>query len=199
MGADPTSLAARLPPLHGTLDQTRCRIHWRVDRSIPSDRDSNIVLLGNSVTFDEEFKVKPEQSSTPELVVESYFNAVANNDLAGIEAVVADDFIQHSPPINSQQDRSAFIEEWRQRIAENPDSALKYERVHRISETIADGPRMGTWVHEWGIYRRTDDTLAFKLAASFKVHDGKLVAAHAYFDRLDVMTQAGFTLTPPAG
>lgn len=133
----------------------------------------------------------------PEVIVDGYFAAVSNNDLEAIEAIVAEDFVQYPPPVDSRQDRQSFLDEWRIRIAENPDSALNYERSHRITEEVAAGPRAGSWVHEWGTYVRSDGGLSFRLSASFKVHDGRLEAVHAYFDRLDVMTQAGFTLTPP--
>lgn len=132
-----------------------------------------------------------------ETVVDAYFDAVGRNDLPAIEALVAEDFVQHPPQIDSQQDRRAFLEEWRQRIDESPDTALEYEREHRISETVEAGPRSGTWVHEWGTYRRTDGKLSFRLSASFRIHDGQIAETHGYFDRLDIMTQAGFTLTPP--
>lgn len=140
--------------------------------------------------------IRPDAGT--EAVVDAYFDAVARNDLPAIEALVAEDFIQYPPPANSQQDRQAFLEEWRQRIDENPDSALEYERTHRMSETVEAGAREGSWVYEWGTYRRTDGQLTFKLSASFRVHNGRIVEVHGYFDRLDIMTQGGFTLTPPA-
>lgn len=130
-------------------------------------------------------------------VVDSYFEAVGQNDLAALESIVGDDFIQYPPPVGVHQDRQTFVEEWRQRISENPDHALKYERSHQICETVETGPRAGSWVHEWGTYQRSDGGLTFRLSASFQIRDGQIVAIHAYFDRLDIMTQAGFTLTPP--
>ncbi len=142
--------------------------------------------------------MSPDSDDGPESIVDRYFEAVAHNDLDAIESIITEDFVQHPPVVDSRQDRRSFLEEWRLRIAENPDSALEYERVHRLTEEVDSGPRAGSWVHEWGKYVRSDGELSFKLSASFRVHGGRLDEVHAYFDRLDVMTQAGFTLTPPS-
>ena len=136
-------------------------------------------------------------NANPGDVVDAYFDAVAKNDVAAIQALTADDFVQYPPPLGAEQDRPTFIAEWEQRVSENPNSALVYERDHRILETIEDGPRTGEWVHEWGVYRRTDEQLAFKLNASFRLREGRLAEIRAYFDRLDVMSQGGYTLQPP--
>ena len=130
-------------------------------------------------------------------VVETYFEAVANNDIDAITSVITEDFTQFPPPAGVRQDRDEFIAEWRQRIEDDPTSALKYERAHSVTERIKSGPREGEWIHEWGTYRRTDGLLTFKLNASFRITEGKVSEIHAFFDRLDVMTQAGFTLAPP--
>lgn len=136
-------------------------------------------------------KIKPGD------VVDAYFAAVAVNDVAALKALISDDFVQYPPPLGAEQDRDAFASEWDSRVAQNPDSALAYEREHQVLETIESGSRAGEWVHEWGVYRRSDDELAFKLSASFRVSEGRLSEIRAYFDRLDVMTQGGYTLQPP--
>lgn len=141
--------------------------------------------------------MSPTNHPQAEATVEAYFAAVGRNDLAGIEAVLHDDFIQYPPQINIQQDRDAFLAEWSQRFKDSPDTALEYERSHRITEIVEAGSRAGRWVHEWGTYRRNDGGLSFKLAGSFHVRDGRLLEIHGYFDVLDIMTQMGFNLTPP--
>lgn len=136
-------------------------------------------------------------TETPTTVVDAYFEAVAQNNIEAIEALLTDDFVQHPPPAGSRQGRDAFVHEWRQRIDEDPDRSLVYERAHHLHETVETGSRAGAWVHEWGTYRRTDGSLTFKLNASFRIAGSRISELHAYFDRLDIMTQAGFALTPP--
>lgn len=137
------------------------------------------------------------ETRTPTAVVESYFEAVATNDLESLGALVSPDFMQFPPIEGARQDRDTFMAEWRTRISEDPVNSLIFERSNRLSETVETGHRSGQWVHEWGTYRRSDNKLAFKLHASFRVLGDCITEIHAYFDRLDIVTQAGFTLSEP--
>ena len=50
-------------------------------------------------------------NTNPGDVVDAYFDAVAKNDVAAIQALTADDFVQYPPPLGAKQDRSAFVAE----------------------------------------------------------------------------------------
>ncbi len=129
-------------------------------------------------------------------VVGDFIDALVSKDLDKVKSLLADDYLGYGPAPTDSSTVAQTIATWEENYKTQSD--LKFNSV---SETfrVLQGDLKGDWVSVWGDWTFTQDgkTVTFPLQYTARVADGKINTGRVYYDRLYIVEQLGYKVTPP--
>lgn len=130
-------------------------------------------------------------------IAADYSNAIAAGDVAKMKNLLSDKAMMYGPsPIDSSTAEQT-IKGW----VDGGFKTTSNRKVSFVQQTskILQGPFKGNWVYQWGTFTFTQDgkTVSFPYQSTSRIENSKIVTSRIYYDRLYMMTQLGFKLTPP--
>jgi ketosteroid isomerase-like protein len=134
-------------------------------------------------------------------IVKKYMDALLSGNVAGAGELLADDFKGRGPALMDSLNKQQQIDNWTKNWAEQ-FSAVKFDQTAVLATTVKEGPNAGDWVLNWGTisvdYKDARPSVKFLIQLTSRVANGKIAFSIAYYDVADILTQQGFTFTPPA-
>ena len=134
-------------------------------------------------------------------MVSDYVSKLTTNDMEGAKTFLANNYKGYGPGGNDSTDREGAIAQWTATNAEYSDIKLDYVAYsEKVTEETTAKNLIGTWVQLWGTfsgYHKSGKTITFPFHSNFRVESGKVLASYLYYDRLQVLTDLGYTVTPP--
>jgi hypothetical protein len=133
-------------------------------------------------------------------VVKKYMDALIAGNVSGAAEFLADDYMGRGPALKDSVNRQQFIDNWTKNWEQF--SAMKYDETAVLPTTVKEGRNAGDWVLNWGTisvdYKDGRPSVKFLIQLTTRVANGKITFTIAYYDVADILTQQGFTFTPPA-
>ena len=130
-------------------------------------------------------------------VVSDFVNALTvSGDQAKVRSLVSPAFIGHGPAPTDSANIDQTLKTW----AESYKTQMN-RKVSFVTQTfqVTTGNLKGNWVSMWGDYTFTENgkTISFPYQYTARVADGKIVTDRVYYDRMYIVTQLGYKVTPP--
>jgi ketosteroid isomerase-like protein len=129
--------------------------------------------------------------------VGDYVNALTAGDLKKAKSMLDKTYMSYGPTATDSSTVEQEMKSWEQNYKTQSD-----RKVGFITQTfkVTTGPQKGSWVSLWGNYTFTTDgkTITFPFQLTASVSNGKITKSFIYFERLSILQQLGYTLTPPA-
>lgn len=129
--------------------------------------------------------------------VGDYVTALTAGDLVKAKSLLASTYMNYGPAATDSSNVEQEMKEWAENYKTQSD-----RKVGFLSQTfkVTSGPQKGSWVSLWGNYTFTTDgkTITFPFQYTASVSNGKILSGIIYFERLSILQQLGYTLTPPA-
>ncbi len=130
-------------------------------------------------------------------VVSDYIKQTAAGDIAKAKSLLADTYMEYGPGSKDSADVAKVVSDW-----ENSYKVTSNRSIGFVQQTfrVTSGPQKGDWVSVWGTYAFTQNgkSVSFPLQITALVANGKIQRTIVYFNELDIITQLGYTITPPA-
>ncbi len=127
-------------------------------------------------------------------IVEKYITAIQTDDLATMEALLADDYKGYGPSINDSIDKKGAVESWKI-LSEDLYESISYEEGHSAPFHVPEGRIRGDWVANWGRlkvkYKNGLGPVELYINVVYKVEDGKIVRSRTFYNEADVIEQLG--------
>jgi predicted ester cyclase len=147
---------------------------------------------------------KESAMSDARKVVEKHYEGASNHDLTAANSVHADDVDGYVPGVGSIAGAEAFDQFSRPFFDAFPDASMYPANWVEAGDTVVvegsfRGTHTGVLHSPAGDVPPTGKSLDLKFCDIFRVKDGKVVAHHIYFDRLDFAEQLGLAPPPPQG
>jgi ketosteroid isomerase-like protein len=131
-------------------------------------------------------------------IVHQYIDAIAKQDVKGMEKLLADDYMSHGPALKTSVSKAQNISDWEKGWEERIVS-MKYKRIHSGLVNVEKGKMEGSWVSEWGevttLYK-DGKTVRFWFNGLYKVDDGLITESRVVYDNMDILTQLGYKFMP---
>ena len=129
-------------------------------------------------------------------VVGAYVNALIGGDLEKAKALLAPGFRGYGPSPADSVTAESVMAEWRENYKTHSDRKVSF-----VTQTfrVTAGNLQGDWVSMWGDYVFTisGKTISLPYQMTARVKNGKIDTERIYYDRMYIMQQLGYTLTPP--
>ncbi len=130
-----------------------------------------------------------------------YFDAMIKGDVATMTDLVADNFMQVGPGTKDSVARPAMLVNWK--LAWEQDyTSMSYDRYAILTKTVKEGRVAGDWVLDWGKltmnYKNGKPSITVWYHSAMRIKNGKIERQRIFFDVADLLTQQGFTITPPS-
>lgn len=132
-------------------------------------------------------------------VVADFANALTvTGDQAKARSLVSANFMGRGPAAIDSANIDKTLKTW-----EANSKTMTNRKITFVTQTfrVLSGNLKGNWVSMWGDYTYTDmqtgKTVSFPLQYTASVADGKITGDRVYYDRLSILTQLGFKVTPP--
>ena len=125
-------------------------------------------------------------------------NALVSGDTGKAKELFAPGYVGHGPARLDSANAEQSIARWQS----NYKTQLN-RKVGFITQTfkVLQGNLKGNWVSMWGDYTFTDantsKTITFPFQYTVQVANGKVVNDRIYYDVMSILTQNGYTVTPP--
>ena len=144
--------------------------------------------------------INPNWEADIQLVAD-YVSKLTTHDMEGARAFLADNYKGYGPGGNDSTDREAVIAQWTATNADYANIKLNYVAYsEKVTEENKLKNLIGTWVQLWGTFsgdHKSGKTITFPFHANFRVENAKVLTSRIYYDRLQVLTDLGYTVTPP--
>lgn len=157
-------------------------------------------LLGLLMACGCQAPAPPDHSAELKPVMDAYVEAWNTGQVDGLDSVAADNVQRHAPSgfnssANSLEDLKAAITRLRTAF---PDARVAIDEAHFMeNRSIAKWTFTGTNSGE-GDFPATGKSVSVSGVSIARYEGGKMVEDWVYADSLDMMTQLGFSLAPPA-
>ncbi len=129
-------------------------------------------------------------------VVSDFVNSLVSGDLDKAKSLLDPNYIGRGPSKLDSANVEMTITGWQANNKRTSDRKIAF-----VTQTfkVLSGNLKGNWVSLWGDYTFTQDgkTISFPLQYTALVADGKIMGDQIYYDNLYVVTQLGYTITPP--
>ena len=133
-------------------------------------------------------------------VIERYTQAVQNNNVDSMSALLSDDYVGYGPSFTDSINKAEAIANWRN-LAANLYDSIQYRNSVNIAAEVPDGPHPGDYVSNWSSVRITykNGRGAVKLLVNiiYRVENGKITLTRTFYDEADAMRQLGYQFVPP--
>lgn len=130
-------------------------------------------------------------------VVSDFLNALTDAHLDKAKSLLADNYLGYGPAPTDSSTVEQTMSAWQQNYTTQSNRKISF-----VTETfrVLSGDLKGDWVSVWGDYTFTENgkTVKFPLQYTARVTGGKIDTDRAYYDRLYIIQQLGYTVTPPA-
>jgi len=130
-------------------------------------------------------------------VVADFTNALVAGDVAQMRSLMGDKFMAYGPAAADSSNAEQYIKGW----VEGAYKTATNRKVGFVTQSfkVLQGDLAGNWVSTWGTYTFTQDgkNIVVPYQTTFRIADGKIQDSHHYYDNLSIITQLGFTVTPP--
>ncbi len=131
-------------------------------------------------------------------VVSEFYEAFAAGKIDGALSLCADDLEVIDPGMGHVRGRERFREYLETFKRAMPDARAIVEQTVHAGDTVAvegrfTGTHTGPLVTDEGDIEPTGAAVDLRFADVSRVHDGKIVAYHTYYDQLGLLTQLGLT------
>lgn len=140
-----------------------------------------------------------QRNPANEAIVQKYFDAVLKGDLAGMEALLADNYVEYGPAVKDSMDRATSIAEWKK--SWEGFSSIEYDRYAMLSSNVPEGRVKGDWVFDWGRITanyKNGKQVTFDGHWVFKIENGKIAQQNNFYNVADILGQMNYTFTPPS-
>lgn len=128
--------------------------------------------------------------------VGDYVKALTAGDLKMAKSMLDKTYMGYGPAATDSSTVEQEMKVWEQNYKTQSD-----RKVGFITQTfkVSSGPQKGSWVSLWGNYTFTSGgkTITFPFQYTASVSNGKINKGIIYYERLSVLQQLGYTLTPP--
>lgn len=130
-------------------------------------------------------------------VMADYTNAVAAGDAATMRSLLTDSTMMYGPSPADSSSGEQDVKNWE----EGGFKTQTNREVTFVQQTfkVLQGNLAGNWVSQWGEYSFTQNgkTVTFPYHNVSRIENGKIISSRIYYDRQYILTQLGYTLTPP--
>ncbi|GAB2569157.1 hypothetical protein [Spirosoma areae] len=129
-------------------------------------------------------------------VVGGFVNALVSGDVDKAKSLVSATYMGHGPAATDSSTTEQTITRWQQTYKTQMNRKVSF-----VTQTfrVAAGNLKGNWVSLWGDYTFTEagKAISFPFQYTARVADGTIMSDRIYYDRSSILTQLGFTITPP--
>ena len=133
-------------------------------------------------------------------IVQQYVDAVKNNDLDAMGALLSDNYLGLGPSVGDSTNKQLALESW-QYNSENVYESISYDMMQLLEVSVPDGPAKGEWVANWSLvtimYKDGRGPVSLWVNVVYKVEDGKIARSRTFYNEADVYSQLGYRLFPP--
>jgi hypothetical protein len=137
-------------------------------------------------------------------IVKGYMDAILTGNSTAMGGFLADNFLSRGPGIKDSANKEKSMANWKKSWDEEFKS-IKYDEIAVLAKSVPAGPGVrnaGDWVLKWGTvtveYKNGMPSATFNLHLATRVDNGKIAFTIDYYNVWDILSQQGFTLTPPA-
>ena len=130
-------------------------------------------------------------------VVSDFVNALTlSGDQAKARSLVSPSFMGHGPAPTDSANIDQTLKNWSESYKTQMNRKNNF-----VTQTfqVTMGNLKGNWVSVWGDYSFTENgkTVTFPYQYTARVADGKIVTDRVYYDRMYILTQLGYKVSPP--
>ncbi len=135
-----------------------------------------------------------DNSSSNQMVVDQYVNAVQKLDYTTALDLLAEDYIGYGPSVGDSIQKQQVEASMRFNM-ENTYESIEYKKSRTISVHIPDGDNKGEWVSHWAqlLINYQDGQSAELMANSiYQLEGGKIIRSYTFYNEADALEQLGY-------
>ncbi len=129
-------------------------------------------------------------------VVGDFVNALVSGELDKAKTLASPAYVGRGPAPSDSANIEQMITNWKENYKTQMDRKVSF-----VTQTfrVLSGSLMGNWVSLWGDYtfKEAGKTISFPFQYTARVANGKVMGDRIYYDRMFILTQLGFKITPP--
>jgi hypothetical protein len=119
-----------------------------------------------------------------------------SGDMTTVKAQMAENFMSYGPSIKDSSNTAEYIDLWTKRWTDEL-ATVTYNRYGSVAFVSDSTDWVGEWGHIDATYKNGTPPISFEYHSAFRMVDGKIAMAAAFYNVADILEQQGFTFVPP--
>ena len=127
-------------------------------------------------------------------IIESYIQAVENNDYEIMESLLADEYVGVGPSVSDTTNREMALATWRKNSDELYES-INYTKSRTFPISVSGGDYPGEWVTNFAfltIKYKNGDQVQLLANTSYKIENSKIINSFTFYNEADAFDQLGY-------
>ena len=128
-------------------------------------------------------------------LVEQYIQAVENLDSAGMDNILADNYMGYGPSHTNEINKENTLKNWKE-FSTTLYKSIDYTKSRTIPVTIPEGENKGEWVTNWSeltiVYKNNNAEVTIWANTLYQIENNKIIKSYTIYNEADALNQLGY-------